>query len=133
MKDYFSKIQQNDEELKKMTGLKTVEFEGLHKSFEKLWSAYFGQYTFDGKPRLRQPATRKNSIFGETREALLFGLIYLRNDLLQEELATQCGMDQPKASRYLFLIRKLLKESVTKNAKILPRRKREWLRSELQS
>jgi hypothetical protein len=131
MKEYFSRIQENEGELKKMTGLKISEFEDLHESFSKLWQTYFKQYTFDGKLRTRQSVTRKNSIFGETREALLFGLIYLRNDLLQQELATQCGIDQPKASRYLLLIRKLLKESITRNTKILPRRKREWIRNEL--
>jgi Helix-turn-helix of DDE superfamily endonuclease len=133
MKNYYQEIRNNEAEFKKLTGLKISEFDGLHSNFEHLWTNYFENFTLEGKARLRQSSIRKNSIFSSTRDALLFGLIYLKCNLLQDELASRFEIDQPKASRYLYLIRNLLRQAINSNKPMLPRQKQEWLRNELYS
>jgi hypothetical protein len=128
----YKEIEHDETSLKKLTGLRKTEFEILHNGFEKTWFGYFSKYTLDGKERLRQASIRKNSIFSDTTDALLFGLIYINNKTLQQELAQAFGIDQPKASRYLHLIHQLLSEVVIENrSSKLPVRKREWLLGQL--
>ena len=130
MKNIFFDITTKEEELTKITGLKMTEFESLDSQFSKRWISYFKQNTLDGQPRLRQSSSRKNNIFSTGREALLFGLIYLKSDLPQEDIAKQYGIDQPKASRYLNLICNLLRQSVEKR-RVLPTKKQQWLYKQL--
>lgn len=131
MGDLYLKTYENEEDLKKITGLKSIEFEALHERFSDLWILYFSQFTLEGRPRLRQSSSRKNNIFRDTREVLLFGLMYLKNDILQEDIAKQFGIDQPKVSRYLNLVKKLIKQSIDKG-KVLPTKKQEWLLKQLE-
>ena len=100
----YHDIESDGVKLRRLTGLKREEFEALHVLFKEVWQSYFAQFTLDGTPRSRQASIRKNSIFSDTRDALLFVLIYLKGEIRQEQLAVFFEMDQPKASKYLSLI-----------------------------
>ncbi|MCU0339873.1 MAG: transposase family protein [Spirosomaceae bacterium] len=115
----------DETQFKRLTGLKKSEFERLHQRFREDWLLYFSQFTLEGKLRVRQASHRKNRIFEDTKEVLFFGLIYLKGNILQEHLAEHFEIDQPKASRYLTLIRKILNEVLSKHANLISKRKRQ--------
>ncbi|AXE20172.1 hypothetical protein DR864_21665 [Runella rosea] len=120
----YLNLQNDDVALRQLTGLKKQEFETLHSFFENEWKNYFSQFTLEGAPRLRQTSLRRNNIFTDNRDALLFGLIYLKGDILQEQLAAFFTIDQPKASKYLSLVKRLLQSILSKHAQVLPKSKR---------
>lgn len=120
---HYQVLQQDEAALRQLTGLKKREFELLHSFFDNDWKNYFSKFTLEGTPRLRQTSLRRNSIFADNRDALLFGLIYLKGEILQEELAALFAIDQPKASKYLALIKRLLSD-ILKNPRSLSKFKR---------
>ena len=68
---------ENDEpSFRRLTGMKLKEFEQLHHYFKNDLEHYFSQFTLEGIARTRQISNRKNSIFTDSRDALLFVLIY---------------------------------------------------------
>jgi Helix-turn-helix of DDE superfamily endonuclease len=124
----FEDLQADEKNLRRLTGLRKNEFKTLYNPFHEVWQSYFSEYTFDGSPRLRrQISTRKNSLFGDTQDALLFVLIYLRGGVPQEQLAASFGMDQPKVSKYLSLTQRILQKAIEKNPSIISRRKQKKL------
>jgi hypothetical protein len=112
---------------KRLTGLRKSEFDQLHLVFRTFWLDYFAQFTLEGKPRVRQSSHRKNRIFDDTKEVLFFGVIYLKGNILQEHLAEHFKIDQPKASRYLTLIRKILNDVLAKHPNLISKRKKQLL------
>jgi Helix-turn-helix of DDE superfamily endonuclease len=131
MLNRYKEIENDEITIRQMTGLRKGEFEDLHQYFQRSWTYHFEHYTLDGRPRTRLSSVRKNSIFGQTEDALLFCLQYVKNKTHQEHLAVQFGIDQPKASRYLKLTQRLLLKTVSNYSKSLPLKKREWLVREL--
>lgn len=119
----YQYLEEDEVTLRQLTGLKKHEFEMLHSFFDNDWKNYFAKFTLEGAPRLRQASLRRNNIFADNRDALLFGLIYLKGEILQEELAAFFAIDQPKASKYLALIKRLLSH-ILKNPHSLPKPKR---------
>ncbi|MFN8346065.1 MAG: hypothetical protein U0X91_13750 [Spirosomataceae bacterium] len=119
----YHELESDGGKLRRLTGLTLIEFEALHLAFKDVWKAYFSKYTLEGIPRARQASVRRNSIFGDPKDALLFGLIYLNGEIRQEQLAAFFGIDQPKASKYLSLIQQILKQVLESNPKGLPKRK----------
>ena len=123
----YELLQKDEVILRQFTGLKKQEFEHLHTYFDICWKNHFAQFTLEGSPRLRQTSLRRNNIFADSRDALLFGLIYLKGEILQEQLAAFFAIDQPKASKYLSLIQQLLKNVLVQNPSSLPKSKRAQL------
>lgn len=121
----YHDLEADEAKLRRLTGLKRAEFEAVHLLFKEAWHSYFVQFTLDGMLRFRQASVRKNSIFSDTNNALLFGLIYLNGDIRQEQLATFFGMDQPKASKYLSLIQKILLQVLETHPRVISKRKQE--------
>ena len=120
----YEDLQADEKNFRKLTGLKKDEFSTLYRFFKEEWHSYFLNFTFNGNPRMRrQVFVRKNSIFWDSQDALLFGLIYLKGGVPQEQLAYSFGIDQPKASKYLSLIQKILLQAVEKNPNIISKRK----------
>lgn len=125
----YNELEADEQGLRRLTGLKNEEFLALYYSFREEWQLYFYFFTFTGQPRQRkQISVRKNSIFSDSRDALLFVLTYLKGGVLQEELAETFGMDQPKVSRYLTITQKLLLQVIFKNPNIIPKWKQKKLR-----
>ena len=123
----YHDIESDGVKLRRLTGLKREEFEALHVLFKEVWQSYFAQFTLDGTPRSRQASIRKNSIFSDTRDALLFVLIYLKGEIRQEQLAVFFEMDQPKASKYLSLIQRILLQVLETNPRGIPKSKKVYL------
>ncbi|MEZ4902376.1 MAG: hypothetical protein R2822_11790 [Spirosomataceae bacterium] len=123
----YQDIETDDARLRRLTGFKRQEFEVLHLLFRDKWNHYFTHFTLDGTPRTRQASKRKNSIFNDTNDALLFGLIYLKGDIRQEQLALSFGIDQPKASKYLALIKRIIYQMIEVNPKSIPKRRKEQI------
>ncbi|TAG68764.1 MAG: transposase family protein, partial [Runella slithyformis] len=114
----YQGARQDETSFRKLTGLRPSDFEALHEPFKKVWEDYFSNYTLEGKVRARKASVRRNSIFTNTQEALFFALVYFKGTVLQEKLASQFNIDQPKASKYLFLMRRLLSDTLKENQKI---------------
>ncbi|MFN4145374.1 MAG: hypothetical protein ACK4GN_06090 [Runella sp.] len=120
----YNELRYDESALKRLTGLKQEAFEALAVPFKEQWEAYLSKFTLEGVPRVRQMSVRKNSIFADPKDALLFGLIYLKGNINQEKLAISFGIDQPKTSKYLALIQRLILQVLEANPRILPRQKR---------
>lgn len=121
----YHDLETDEVKLRRLTGLKRMEFEALHLLFKDVWQSYFAQFTLDGTPRFRQASIRKNSIFSDTNDALLFGLIYVNGNVRQEQLAVFFGIDQPKTSKYLSLIQRILLQVIEANPRVIAKRKQE--------
>ena len=122
----YEELQTDEKCFRKLTGLNKDEFSALYHFFKDEWQAYFSNFTFNGSPRLRrQVFTRKNSIFGDSQDVLLFSLIYLKGGIPQEQLAVSFGIDQPKTSKYLSLIQRILLQVIEANPRVVSKRKQE--------
>jgi len=123
----YQELEADETKLRRLTGFKHLDFESLHLLFKEKWQGYFAQFTLDGSSRVRQASIRKNSIFPDTKDALLFGLIYLNGKVSQEQLANFFGVDQPKASKYLRLIQQMLHQILEGNPRTIPKKKQKQL------
>ena len=122
----YQDIKGNDLIISAHTGLNKLEFETLAKEFNQIVETYFIHFTIEGKNRRRQYESRKNSVFVEWSDLLLFILIYLKTNPLQIVFATSFGLAQPKSSMWLKLASNFLLETLAKG-NILPKRKSERL------
>lgn len=116
----------------KVVGLKPADFEMLNEAFSKRWESYLSEYTLEGTKRHRRNSARKNSIFSDSRKALCFILYYVKDRTTQEQAANAFGIDQPKASKYLTLLKKLLHETLLHDRDALSKTKAAWLKNALQ-
>ncbi|GAB3506820.1 helix-turn-helix domain-containing protein [Emticicia fontis] len=105
-------------------GLNKLEFETLAKEFNQVVETHFIHFTIEGKIRQRQSKSRKNSVFVEWSDLLLFILVYLKTNPLQIVFATSFGLTQPKSSMWLKLASNFLLETLAKG-NVLPERKSE--------
>ena len=115
----------------KIVGLKPADFDSLNEAFSLRWESYLSEYTLEGVKRHRRNSNRKNSIFSDSRKALCFILYYLKDRTTQEEAAAAFGIDQPKASKYLTLLKKLLHETLQHDRNVLSKAKATWLQNAL--
>ncbi|MFN8349703.1 MAG: hypothetical protein U0X91_32180 [Spirosomataceae bacterium] len=111
--------------LRSLTGLNKKDFEKLHRFFEKELQNYFVQFTLNGVPRTRRLFSRRNSLFSDTGDALLFILIYLNGSVRQNELAELFGIDQPKVSKYVNFLGPILSQVINNHARAMSRSKKE--------
>ncbi|WP_428657521.1 helix-turn-helix domain-containing protein [Runella sp.] len=121
----YSDLQHNELAIRQLTGLKSDEFDLLHCFFESDLTDYFAQYTLEGTPRNRKVFFRKNTIFADTQDALLFVLIYLKGHVRQEQLALFFGIDQPKVSKYIKFLRRILFQVIKAYPEAISRYKKE--------
>lgn len=121
----YSELENNETELRRLVGLKQKEFELLHRFFDSYITEYFAQFTLEGIPRNRRASVRKNSIFADSRDALLFILIYLNGKILQEQLALVFDVDQPKVSKYIKFFRHILIQVIENHPRAISKYKRE--------
>lgn len=124
----YEDLQVNEKDLRRLTGLRREEFASLYRYFKQEWDTYFSNFTFGGTPRLRRRVyVRKNSIFADPQDVLLFALVYLKGSFPQEKLAESFGIDQPKASRYLSLTQRILQNVIEKKHSIISKKKQREL------
>lgn len=121
----YSELENNELELRRLVGMKRKEFEILHRFFDNYMTDYFSKFTLEGAPRNRRSSVRKNSIFADSRDALLFILVYLNGKFLQDQLALIFEVDQPKVSKYVKFLRHMLYEVIETHPRAISRYKRE--------
>jgi hypothetical protein len=71
------------------------DFNDLLPNFKVEWDDYIDCFTLEGKLRLRRSYARVDSILPKIADKLMFLLIYLKTNPLQEHHAASFGITQP--------------------------------------
>lgn len=124
----YNKIKNNELQFRSLTGLSTVEFEELSVDFSIDFEEFISRYTFEGKERVRVYKPRKTSSLPTIDDKLLFLLIFMKTNPLQEHHAASFGITQPKANMYLHLLIPLLRKTLNRLGE-LPQRNSSHLRA----
>jgi hypothetical protein len=83
--------------------------------------------TFEGKPRQKRKYVEyKNACLPNMEKKLLFILIYIKGNELQQSLAERFDISQPKANRWIHLLHEVLNQSLDE-LEMLPARNAESL------
>lgn len=120
----YQDLKANSQTISAHTGLSKQEFEALEKEFGREVETYLRYYTLEGLVRQRAYKARTNSVLPTIADKLLFLLLFLKTNPLQEVHASSFGMNQPQASKWLKLLSTLLLETLAK-VNVLPERKSE--------
>lgn len=120
----YQDLKDNSQIISAHTGLNKEEFEALEKEFTKVAESYLRYHTLEGLLRQRAYKARACSVLPTSADKLLFIMLFLKTNPLQEVHATSFGMNQPQASKWLKLLSHLLLETLAK-ARVLPERKSE--------
>jgi uncharacterized protein YlbG (UPF0298 family) len=94
----FSSLSKNPKQFKAVLGLDLEFFDYLNLYFKDQLALYDAEFTILGKPRKRAVSIRKNGNFEHSEDKLCFILMYLKNNSLQETLASSWGLLQPRAN-----------------------------------
>jgi hypothetical protein len=85
-----------------LTGLEKKEFEDLLTPFEKALTEHLNQYTVEGEERVgRDFVDYKNGLLPTTSDKLLFVLVFIKQNLIQEVMGAMFDMSQPKVNDWL--------------------------------
>lgn len=96
-----------------LTSLTREEFEVLLAPFEEEFQGHMAKHRFDGKPRTRRRyATYKNCPLPTPEDRLLFVLVYLKLNPLQEAHGVMFGMPQSKANPWLHTLLPVLQRAL---------------------
>lgn len=123
----YNKLVKNPKQFLALTGYTREEFENLLSYFKKTLDEELKTKTLTGKPRMkRKHSEYKNSPLPTAADNLLFILIYLKQGMTQEVLASQFGMHQPDANMRIHFLHPILNKTLD-DLKELPERKAEYL------
>jgi len=111
-KQTYHNLIRNRAQFQSVTGYSPDFFDALFIYFKVHRDTYITRYTIAGKERRRPPRVYKNKVFADTRDMLVFILYYLKNNCLQESLATMFGMNQPQANLWIHLLKDILLKSL---------------------
>jgi len=117
----YDKIKKRPVQFLSITGLKLEDFNFLVPYFKAEWDEYNDHFTFTGKLRRRRTFTRKDTVLPKMEDKLMFLLIYLKTNPLQEHHAASFGMTQSQANQLIHLLSSLLRKTL-KNLGELPER-----------
>ena len=96
-----------------IVGLTKPEFNVLKKAFNPIWETYYEKYTLRGE--LRRHLVHKDpgniSLKGSDKK-LVFHLIYLKNNFLQQAMGVYFKMTQGKVSQWLKLLGPLVRQTL---------------------
>lgn len=95
-----------------ITSLSVNDFDYLLPYFNDHWVEYNRVYTLKGKLRQRFSYTRANSIIPQIADKLMFLLVYLKTNPLQEHHAASFGITQPQANDLIHLLSGLLRKTL---------------------
>jgi hypothetical protein len=118
----YAKIKHNSLQLISQTGLNKIEFESLSDEFQVEFSDYITRFTIERKARLRVYKARRTSNLPSIEDKLLFILIFLKTNPLQEHHAASFGINQPKANLYLHKFVPLLPQTLKRLGELPSRR-----------
>ncbi|MCP4167158.1 MAG: DDE transposase family protein [Chloroflexi bacterium] len=109
----YKKLVKSDTKFLSMTGFTDEEFQALLPLFANRFNAYVEAYTLEGKKRAkRKYAPYKNSPLPTIEDKLLFILIYLKTNNLQNVQAELFGMHQPEANLWIHVLEPLLNQAL---------------------
>jgi hypothetical protein len=103
VQNYIS-LSKNAKQFKAVLGLDLEFFDYLSLYFKDHLENYDTAFTILGEPRKRAASVRKNSNFGNSEDKLCFILMFLKNNSLQQTLASSWGILQPRANVWIHLI-----------------------------
>ena len=116
----YEKLSKNPKQFLAMTGYTTEEFDSLLLCFAVRFTDELKRKTLTGNRRAgRGYSGYKNSPPPEPHDNLLFILIYLKQGMTREALASLSGMHQPDADRRIHFPHPLL-DRVLKDSGELP-------------
>lgn len=101
-------LKKNATQFLSLTGLTVEYFEELLSYFSEDWDNYIRHYTINGTPRIRIARVHVCKQLPTTADKLMFILIYLKTNPLQEHHAASFGMSQPKANKFIHLLSEIL-------------------------
>lgn len=123
----YKQLSKNSKQFIAMTGYTLEEFKNLLSYFKIRFDVELKRKTFDGKPRSgRRHSVYKNSPLPGVSDNLLFILIYLKQGMTQEALASMFAMYQPDANKRIHFLHPLLNAALGDIGE-LPARKAESL------
>jgi len=123
----YSEIKNNEVQFLALTSLTVNEFEILLVHFQACWEYNMKYFTFDGKQRERAYSEKSNGILPLVEDKLFFIMYYLKNNLLQETLASNFNVTQPQANKCIYRYKTVLFEAL-ECAECLPARNRQDLK-----
>ena len=110
----YDKIKNRPVQFQSITSLCVEDFNFLLPYFKAEWDEYNFYFTLKGKPRQRISYTRVDSVVPKIADKLMFLLIYLKTNPLQEHHAASFGITQPQANTLIHLLSGLLKKSLNR-------------------
>jgi hypothetical protein len=109
----FTELSKHPVKFLAMTGYTVTEFLALLPSFQARFQAYIEAHTIRGKARAKRRYTiYKNSPLLTVEDMLLFILIYLKQETIQEVHANLFEMYQPDASVWIHLLHPILNQAL---------------------
>jgi hypothetical protein len=108
----YDKIKKRPVQFVSITGLNLDDFNFLLPYFKAEWDEYNDFYTLDGKPRERRTFVRKDTVLPKMSDKLMFLLIYLKTNPLQEHHAASFGMTQSQTNLLIHLLAGLLRKTL---------------------
>jgi hypothetical protein len=126
----YLELSQKPSRFLSLTCYTVEEFQELLPYFNLSFQEYMENFTFEGKKRKRKYLEYKNSPLLTIENKLLFILIYLKVNCLQETLAEMFDMCQPKANVWIHLLHNVLSQTL-EQINLLPTRNAETLKNRL--
>lgn len=108
----YDKIKKRPVQFLSITGLNLENFNFLLLYFKAEWDEYNDYFTLDGKPRQRRTFARTDTVLPKIADKLMFLLIYLKTNPLQEHHAASFGMTQSQANLLIHLLSGLLRKTL---------------------
>ena len=115
-----------------LTGLEKSEFEDLLPHFETSLTEHLNQYTIEGEERVgRDFIDYKNGLLPTAKDKLLFVLVFIKLNLIQEVMGAMFDMSQPKVNDWLKTLIAVLQKTL-KNLGDSPSRNIEEMKFDLE-
>lgn len=129
----FTSMLENERRLRALTGLDFDTFMALLPTFTGAIEHYLKHYTLDGYVRESDRAiTYKNSPLPSPEDRLLFILIYLKQNPIQEAHGQLFAMTQSNVSKWVALLLTILNRALA-DQQVLPARTTSELAAQLQA
>lgn len=125
----YTKIRENSTQFLAITSLYVEEFDALLPYFAQEWYKYYRQYRVDGQRR-KAPfgnPMKDTKTLPTVEDKLFFILSFLKTNSLQNFHGANFDMTQGKASRWIKILKEILKEAFSK-MNVLPNRNGQALR-----
>ena len=92
-----------------LTGFEPNEFNELLLHFQKALEEHLKQFTVDGNVRGGKAfSDYKNALLPTTEDKMLFVLIFIKQNLVQEVMGALFDMSQPKVNEWLKILMQVL-------------------------